>query len=138
MRWKLVWKKPLLTLTQVVALGVILFGLFVALDLNRRAQAGRLVGKDEDTLQAEYDYEIERQVELKATLEYVRSEEYVAVYAREEGGRILPGEKKIVPLTIDASPDQLGSKGPIPDPAVYARPWQAWWQLLTDKPMPTE
>ena len=138
MRWKFVWKKPILTLTQVIALVVILFGLFVALDLNRRAQAGKLVGKDEDTLRAELETEKARQNELQVTREYVYSEEYVAVYAREEGGYILPGEKRIVVLPIEVDPDLVNSVQPTPDPAQFARPWQAWWQLLTDLPMPSE
>ena len=137
MRWKLVWKKPLLTLTQGIALIVILFGLFVALDLNRRAQAGRLVGKDEETLRAEYDAEIARKVELEATLEFVQSVEYVKIYAMDEAGMMLPGEKKVVPLVIEADDGPSVSSDPAPDPAQYARPWQAWWQLLTDTPMPT-
>jgi len=117
---------------------VIIFGLFVALDLNRRAQAGRLVGQDQDTLSVEYDGEITRQVELMATLVYVRSEEYVSVYAREEGGYLKPGERRIVTLLIDADPNQSSNVEPAPDAAHYARPWQAWWQLITDLPMPTE
>ncbi len=136
MRWKLVWKKPLLTITQVIALMVILFGLFVALDLNRRAQAGRIVGKDEESLQKEYDAESERQVELMATLEWVRSPEYVIVYAYEEGGLIKPNEKRIVPLMLDEDGNRTSSSESTSDPAQYARPWQAWWQLLTDTPMP--
>ncbi|MGB3717824.1 MAG: hypothetical protein WA996_25670 [Candidatus Promineifilaceae bacterium] len=138
MRWKLVWKKPLLTLTQGIALIVILFGLFVALDLNRRAQAGRLVGKDEETLRAEYDAEIARKVELEATLEFVQSVEYVERYARDEAGKVLPGERKVVPLVIEADTGPSVSSDPAPDPAEYARPWQAWWQLLTDAPMPSK
>jgi hypothetical protein len=138
MRWKLVWRKPLLSLTQFIALLVILFGLFVALDLNRRAQAGRLVGRDEETLKVERDAELARQVELKATLEHVDSEAYINDYVRDEGGYLLPGEMRIVPLPIENAPQSSPSAIPTPDPAQYARPWQAWWQLLTDIPMPTE
>ncbi|MFN2189349.1 MAG: hypothetical protein ACK2T3_11340 [Candidatus Promineifilaceae bacterium] len=136
MRWKLVWKKPLLTITQLIALLVILFGLFVALDLNRRAQAGRDVGQDEETLQKEYDSESRRQVELLATLEWVRSPEYVSVYAYEEGGLIKPGEKRIVVIRADEASTQASTSSSSSDPAQFARPWQAWWQLLTDSPMP--
>jgi hypothetical protein len=138
MRWKLVWRKPLLSLTQFIALLVIVFGLFVALDLNRRAQAGRLVGRDEETLRAELDTEIARQLELEATRDYVQSAVYIDDYVRSEGGYLLPGEKRIVPLpVVDATQSSLSAE-PAPDPAQYARPWQAWWQLLTDIPMPTE
>jgi hypothetical protein len=138
MRWKLVWRKPLLSLTQFIALLVIVFGLFVALDLNRRAQAGRLVGRDEETLRVEKDAEIARQLDLEATRDYVQSAVYVDDYVRSEGGYLLPGEIRIVPLpVIDETHSSLPAE-PAPDPAQYARPWQAWWQLLTDLPMPTE
>lgn len=138
MRWKLVWKKPVLTMTQFVVLLVILFGLFVALDLNRRAQAGRLVGKDEETLREEVEAEKARTVELEATLEYVQSEAYVYEYAIEEGGMLLPGEKEIVVFPLLKQSRNLSLSQTGPDPAQYARPWQAWWQLLTDIPMPTQ
>ena len=137
MRWKLVWKKPLLTITQLFALLVILFGLFVALDLNRRAQAGRVVGKDEESLQAEYDAEKRRQVELLATLEWVRSPEYVSFYAYEEGGLIKKGEKRVITMVVDENQEGFSTIPDSSDPAQYARPWQAWWQLLTDAPLPT-
>ena len=136
MRWKLVWKKPLLTVTQLIALIVILFGLFVALDLNRRAQEGRLVGKDEETLRIELDAELLRQAELQHLLEYVRSEEYVFDQVRNEGGFIKPGEKRVVPVLEHEDAAQARAASSSTDPAQYARPWQAWWQLLTDAPMP--
>jgi hypothetical protein len=138
MRWRLVWKKPLLTLTQLIALIVILFGLFVALDLNRRAQAGRLVGQDEETLRAEVSAEETRNVELEATLVYVQSESYVEGYSRNEASRIKQGEKRVVPLFESGVREPSIPIEPTPDPAQFARPWQAWWQLLTDIPMPTE
>ena len=113
------------------------FGLFVALDLNRRAQAGRGVNQDEETLRAEYDAESTRQVELLVTREWVRSPEYVAVYAREEGGMAKPGEKRFVTLLAGDVQEGASSTQASADPAQYARPWQAWWQLLTEVPMPS-
>jgi hypothetical protein len=136
MRWKFSWRRPILTLTQVVILVAVLIGLYVALDLNRRARAGRLVGVGEDALRHELAAEQTRQVELQATLSYVQSEEYVSVYAREEGGLLLPGERRVVPLLVEATPGPQVAPTPTPDPATYARPWQAWWQLLTDAPLP--
>jgi hypothetical protein len=109
----------------------------IVLDLNRRAKDGRLVGADAELLQAELDAEITRQVELEATLEFVLSDEYVAIYAREEGGMLLPGEKRIVPLRSEVTPEPMQQSMPTPDPALYARPWQVWWSLLTDAPLPS-
>jgi cell division protein FtsB len=130
-------QRPLLTLPQILILLTVMAALFIALDLNRRAQAGRLVGVGEEALQEEVDYESTRQVELQATLTYVESEDYVAAYARDEGGYVLPGEKRVVPLLIEATPAPTPAPTTTPDPAVNARPWQAWWQLLTDVPQPS-
>jgi cell division protein FtsB len=127
----------LLTLPQLLALLAIIAALFIALDLNRRAQAGRLVGVGEEALQREVALESTRQVELQATRSYVKSDDYVAAYARDEGGFILPGEKRVVPLFLEAAPEPTPATAATPDPAINARPWQAWWQLLTDAPQPS-
>jgi hypothetical protein len=116
---------------------VIAAGIVVAIDFNRRAQAGRLIGSGEEALQAQIDSEATRQVELQATLEYVTSEDYVASFARNEGGMILPGERRIVPLLQEATPAPTPLPPPTPDPALEAKPWQAWWRLLTDAPQPS-
>jgi cell division protein FtsB len=133
---KLFRQRPVLTVPQIAVLLVVLAGLVIALDLNRRAQAGRLVGVGEESLQSEVSVESTRQAELQATLAYVQSDDYVASYARQEGGYLLPGEKRIVPLLLEATPLPPTPPAPTPDPAVNARPWQAWWQLLTDAPQP--
>jgi cell division protein FtsB len=136
MSQKLFRQRPVLTVPQIVVLLIVLAGLVIALDLNRRAQAGRLVGVGEEALQSEVSIQSTRQAELQATLAYVQSDEYVASYAREEGGYLLPGEKRIVPLLLEATAMPPTPPAPTPDPAVNARPWQAWWQLLTDAPQP--
>lgn len=136
MREKLFRQRPLLTLPQLIILIATIVALFVALNLNRRAEAGRLVGAGQTELQNEINAEMTRQIELQATAEYVYSDDYVAAYARDEGGYLLPGEKRIVPLPIEATPAPTAAPPPTPDPITYARPWQAWWQLLTDAPLP--
>jgi len=136
MRKEMFRLRPLMSLPQILILIAILAALFIALDLNRRAQAGRLVGVGESALQSELDLEVTRQVELQATLDYVQSDDYVAAYARDEGGFLLPGEKRIVPLTMDATPQPTPQPPPTPDPVAQARPWQAWWRLFTDAPQP--
>lgn len=130
-------KRPSFSLPQILILLAVVAGLFIALDLNRRAQAGQMVGVGETDLQREVAVEATRQVELQATLTYVQSEDFVANYARNEAGQLLPGEKRVVPLPIEATPVPTPSPLPTPDPAREARPWQAWWRLLTDAPLPT-
>ena len=137
MRWKLTWRRPILTATQLIVLLALLIGVFVALDLSRRSRAGKLVGVGEEALRGELRQEETRQVELQATLSYVQSDDYVSAYAREEGDYLLPGERRIVPLIMEGTPVPTPRPEPTADPALYARPWQAWWQLLTDAPLPT-
>lgn len=134
---RLLHQRPLMTLPQLIVLLAVVAALFIALDLNRRAQAGRLVGVGEEALQNEVILETTRQVELQATLDYVKSEDYVSAYARDEGGYILPGEKRVVPLLIEVTPEPVPAAAATPDPAFVAQSWQAWWQLLTDAPPPT-
>lgn len=136
--YKKLKQRPLLTLPQIVVLLAILGALFIALDLNRRARDGELVGVDEELLQNEVALATTRQVELEATLVYVQSEDYVAAYARDEGGYLLPGEKRIVPLLIEATPVPTAVSESAIDPANQAKPWQAWWRLLFDAPQPAK
>lgn len=128
--------RPLFNVAQVVLVLLIAGAIIFAIDFNNRAQAGRLVGSGEEALQSQVDREATRQVELKATLEYVTSDDYVAAYARNEGGMIQPGERRIVPMLQEATPEATAVPPPTPDPALQARPWQAWWRLLTDAPQP--
>jgi cell division protein FtsB len=129
-------QRPLLTLPQFIVMLAIIFAIYVALDLNRRARAGQLVGIGEEALKQELMLETTRQVELQATLDYVQSDDYVAAYARDEGGQLQPGEVRVVPLPIEATPLPPAAPAVTPDPALDARPWQAWWRLLTDAPHP--
>ncbi len=129
--------RPLLNLPQVILLIVLAAAILVAVDYNRRGQAGRLAGQGEEALRSQIDAESTRQVELQATLEYVTSDDYVASFARNEGGMIQPGERRIVPLLQEATPEPTPTPPPTPDPALQAKPWQAWWRLLTDIPQPT-
>jgi hypothetical protein len=138
MRERLFRQRPLLTFSQVLVLLAVIAALFIALDLNRRAQAGQLVGVGEEALEKEVGAESTRQVELQATLIYVESDDFVSAYARDEAGQLLPGEKRIVPLIVEAPPEPTPAPNPTPDPAIDAQPWQAWWRLLTDSPHPTE
>ncbi len=134
---KSVRQRPLFSVAQVLVLLAVLATLFVALQLNQRAEAGRQVGSGQESLNNMVSFEETRQVELQATYAYVESDDFVAAYARDEAGQLLPGEKRVVPLIIEVTPTPPPPPPPTPDPAANAVPWQAWWQLLTDAPQPT-
>ena len=131
------FRRRLLTIPQVFVFIVVVSVLAIAVDVNRRSQIGQPLADGEAALNIHVVAETTRQVALQATLAYTESDEYVAEYARNEGGYVLPGERRVVPLLIEVTPQPT----PLPlvpdDPALAARPWQAWWQLLTDRPMPS-
>lgn len=129
--------RPLLTLPQILFLLLALAVLFVGLDLNRREQRGLLIQEREVQLQEQVDLQTTRQVELIVTRDYVASDDYVAAYARNEAGMVRPGEIRIVPLVIETTPLPTLAPTPTPDPAYDARPWQAWWRLMSDSPLPS-
>ena len=130
-------ERPVLSAAQLLALAAVLFALIIALDLNRKERAGEAAGAGEEALRAEISIEQTRQVQLQETRAYVESDDYVADYARNEAGYILPGEARVVPLVVEATPAPTPLPLPTADPATVAQPWQAWWQLLTDVSQPT-
>lgn len=131
-------QRPLLSIPQLLILAGIIFAVYVGLDLNRRAQTGAMIGASEESMQRKVSLETTRQVELLVTRAFVNSDDYVAAYARDEAGQILPGEKRIVPLFKDVTPIATPFPTATPDPAYDARPWQAWWRLMSDSALPTE
>lgn len=137
MRARTILRRPLLTLTQIIVLSFVVISLVIVLDLTRRERAGKLAGVGEETLQKELSVQTTRQIELQATLAYVNSDEYIDIYAHEEGSFLLSGEKRIVPIPLEAPAAPAPVAEPTPDPAGAAQPWQAWWQLISDAPLPS-
>jgi hypothetical protein len=122
-------QRPLLSLPQLLILASIVFGVYIGFDLNRRALAGAQMETNETAM-------VEK-VNLEKTREYVKSDAYVEDYARNEAGQLKPSENRIVPLLGEVTPVATPIPTATPDPAYDARPWQAWWRLLSDAPMPS-
>jgi cell division protein FtsB len=130
-------QRPLLSLPQALVLVAIVVTIYIGVDLNHRAQTGRLIQANELSLKERVALESTRQIELMVTRDYVNSDDYVAAYARNEAGMIMPGERRIVPLQLDTSPLPTVVATATPDPAYDARAWQAWWRLFSDAALPS-
>ncbi len=130
-------QRPLLSLPQVLVLVAIVMAIYIGVDLNHRAQTGRLIQANELSLQEKVALEATRHIELMVTRDFVNSDDYVAAYARNEAGMIKPGEKRIVPLQLENAPIPTPVVAVTPDPAYDARAWQAWWRLFSDAPLPS-
>lgn len=91
----------------------------------------------EATARAELSLEQTRSVDLLVTQAYAdspgRAKDYIENEAinKRDGEIILEVEVTAVPSSLLViQPEDL-------DVQTYSRPWQMWWQLLTDQPMPT-
>ena len=128
---------PLLTLPQIIIVLLVIGILYFTVVINRRNQDGELMLEERQIVEAQVELESTRQIELQETLEYRTGDESVEDYARNEGGLLQNGEVRIKPEFIEAT----AAPTPVPvvtrDPLIDAKPWQAWWKLLSDSPRPT-
>ena len=122
---------------QVVLVLLVLGALYVFVDLSRNTETRRRLEMVEATFSAESQRESTRQVELEATLAYVQGTGYPDEVLHSETGLLAEGESAILPNIILATAEPAPLPPPTPDPLLQARPWQMWWRLLTDAPMPT-
>ena len=102
----------------------------LALSFRSKARDNQAIGADENALATLVAGERKRGEDLVLTLTHAASDDYVAEYARNEGGMLLPGENRIVPLPHPVPPTPT----PIPPPTVSLStpqtPLDAWWMLF--------
>lgn len=128
---------PLLTLPQIVIVLLVIGILYFTIVINRRNQAGELMLEERQIVEAQVELEGTRQIELQATLEYRTGDESVEDYARNEGGLLQSGEVRVKPELIETTAVPTPAPVVTRDPLLDAKPWQAWWKLLSDAPRPT-
>jgi hypothetical protein len=129
-------KHPILNLPQFLIIAGAVLALVLTLSLNLKGRENETLGAEEAALATLVGEQELRQRQLVLTLTYVASDDYVADYARDEGGMLLPGERRVVPLPNPPPPTPT----PIPTPVQTARgpqtPFEAWWRLFFDGPAP--
>jgi len=129
-------KRPILSVAQMVVIIGIIIAVAMAMNLNAKAHAGRTLSKHETALSLRVTEEVVRQGQLVITLTYVYSNDYVADYARNQGGMILPGEKRVAPLLHPPPPTPTPIPTSISDLMAPNTPFEAWWVLFFDSPPP--
>ena len=129
---------PLLTLPQIIIVLLVIGILYFTITINRRNQSGELMLEERQIVEAQVELESTRQVELQTTLEYRTGDESVEDYARNEGGLLQNGEVRVKPELIEATPAPTPEPIVTRDPILDAKPWQAWWKLISDSPRPTQ
>lgn len=111
---------------QLIIVLVLLVGLFLTADFNRRLALNRRIVADEEALRQEVATAQAYQAELLAQIEAVQSDAYVERWARYEAKMVKPGEVLVVPLALPPTPEAVPTPLPTPTPA----PWEAWWALF--------
>lgn len=127
-------RQPLLSLPQLLVLAVVLTALVLVMGAGSRQ--GRGPGPEQAILETRLAVERERNQQLLVTLTYVHSDDHVADYARDEGGMILPGEMRVVPLLQPPPPTATPVPPPISASIAPSTPFEAWWALFFDSPPP--
>lgn len=125
-------------LTQFIAIVVISISVFLAVDFARRTAAIYRIKNEAVRLEEEVaGLRVQGQT-LENRLQYVQSDTYVEEIARTQFNWALPGETAVVVMaTPQAQPPSSSGEGDIaPDAPPPEEPWQAWWQLFLDIPVP--
>ncbi len=125
-------KRWAIGLPQVLIIIGILISLGLAVDLTAKARTGRTITASEARLDRLVEAERERGKQLEVTLAYVLSDDYVADYARNEGGMTLPGEVRVVPMLHPPPLTPTPMPTPLPIVPIPDDPWEAWWMLFFD------
>lgn len=106
----------------------------VAWGFGQQLSLGHQMRLEEQQLEYIVATEQARHEELVAELEYVRSDEYVERWAREEARMVRPGEVPVV-VVPEPSAEPSSDAQPTPTPQPPARPfWVELWELIVGRP----
>jgi cell division protein FtsB len=127
---------------QIMFAAILSIGLILALNFGSR------IAESQPLLAAFYNVrdEIEalrqEQAELTRLRDYVRSDVYVAQWARSEGKMARPGEILVVPVpvvsAVEATPEPEVFFADVQTTPPEPEPWEIWWALFFDSPPPGE
>jgi cell division protein FtsB len=129
---------------QIMFAAIIAIGLFLAIDFSNRISATQPMEEAFLRVQQEISTLREQQAALIEQRDYVRSDAYVAQWARSEGRMALPGELLVIPVPgggITAAVPTPAAPTPVPQEIIDAgnmaeENWTLWWALFFDGPPP--
>ncbi|MCY4466477.1 MAG: septum formation initiator family protein [Chloroflexi bacterium] len=131
------WKR--LTSVQVMLAVALALGLVLILNFSGRISLDRDLGRIHAQFEAEIaDLQSEQQ-RLRLQLDYVKSDAYVEIWARDDGKMIREGEVLIMPKSIASDLSaQTATTSLVAFETTAPKPknWQLWWALFFDSPPP--
>lgn len=125
---------------QVLFAAILTIGLFLTIDFSGRISAGRPIEQAYQQVGTEIARLRQEQANLVAQRDYVRSDDYVSLWARTDGKLILPGERLVIPVPSNADSAPVATPSFTPQEVITAPPgpdpWALWWGLFFDGPPP--
>jgi cell division protein FtsB len=125
---------------QVMFAAILSIGLFLAIDFSGRISANQPLQQAYERVQAEIEQLRLEQETLINERDYVRSDAYVALWARSEGKMIQPGEVLIVPVPssqdMELTPTPQVTFEDFQTTSAEPDSWTVWWNLFFDSPPP--
>ncbi|MBE2182704.1 MAG: hypothetical protein IAE89_04690 [Anaerolineae bacterium] len=126
---------------QVLFAAIMAIGLFLAIDFSGRITSSQPLAEAHERVEGEIDQLRREQEGLIQQRDYVRSDAYVARWARSEGRMALPGELLVIPVpsrveaAVQATQDPI-TNSPVVVPIEAPDTWALWWRLFFDSPPP--
>jgi len=113
---------------QIIIVVLIIIGLSVIIDFNRKIQAGQRITGEANQMRAEVTALAATKAALATELAYASSDAYVASWAHSDGRYVQPNEILVVPLPaknvtpVPSAPVRIVQKPP--------SNFEIWWALF--------
>ena len=130
-------KEGRLSSVQILFAVILSVGLMLTLNFSSRIQADRELQRIHAQVMQEIEFLERQQAEFGAELDYVKSDAYVEMWARDEG-KMIRGDEVLVLVqraetgavtqAAAVSPVEFQTKPPEPEN------WELWWALFFDSP----
>jgi cell division protein FtsB len=125
---------------QVMFAAILAVGLLLAINFSSRITAGQPLQEAYNRAQDEIEQLQHEQEVLIAERDYVQSDAFVELWARDEGKMVRPNEVLVIPVpAVNSLPQPQANPTqsvPIQTSAVKPENWQVWWALFFDAPPP--
>ncbi len=127
------------TSIQLMLAVALTIGLVLALNFSSRISLDRDLARIHAEFSSEIDLLLVEQKRLIAELDYVKSDDYVEYWARDEGKMIREGEFLILPQSVGAAAaEPTPPRRLVEFQTTEPKPknWELWWALFFDGPPP--
>jgi cell division protein FtsB len=117
-----------ISLTQIIVVILIIVGLSVIIDFNRKIQAGQKITGEANQMRSEVTALAATKAALATELAYVSSDAYVASWAHNDGRYVQANEVLVVPVPAK----NATAVPPTPVRIVQKPPsnFEIWWALF--------